>query len=251
VAVRPWIALMLTLFVGGAAAVAAASTDAAGVRIFSGEARHPRSGELLYTERHERRVEPDGSVTVESEYRDPTGTIFATRSVRLAATGFLPAYGFHDSRSGLEEGIRLDDTSAVMYRRRGAGRPIEERTLTDGGLLVADAGFERLILRRWDQLVADQKVEAVLVVPSRLRAFRFEITKVDEGAIGGVPAITFRMSFANPLLRLLAPKLLISYHRENRTLVAFDGASNLEKPGGGHYTVTVRYRDEPAGELSE
>jgi hypothetical protein len=242
--------LTLALLAGCAAAVAAWA-DAASVRIFSGEARHPKSGELLYTEHHARRVGADGSVAVESEYRDPTGTTFATRSVRLPATGFLPSYTFRDARSGLEEGIRIVDGTAIMFRKRGARRSAEERTLPEDGLLVADAGFERLILRRWEGLVSGEAAEGVLVVPSRLRTFRFVVTKVDEGVIGGVPTVTFRMSFANPLLRVLAPKLLISYHREDRSLVAFDGASNLEKPGGGHYTVTVRYTYAPVGGAPE
>jgi hypothetical protein len=241
---KPGFFLLLALIVVGVASVDGAIAGGPAVRIFSGEARHPKTGELLYTEHHSRRVSSDGSIAIESEYRDAAGATFATRSVRLAATGYLPAYAFRDGRTDFEEGIRIDDGNAVMYRRRGEHRPIEERPVPEDGTPVADAGFERLILHNWDRLAAGERVEAVLAVPSRLRAFRFVVTMVGASTIGGVPVITYRMSFSNPLLRLLAPKLLVSYHRDDRTIIAFEGASNIEKAGGGHYNVSVRYADE-------
>ena len=166
----------------------------------------------------------------------------ATRTVRLASDGYLPEYDFRDSRTGYEEGIRIEEDRIVMYRRRPGREAAEEKPVSMDGTLVADAGFDRLIASNWDRLLEGQQVEALLVVPSRLRYFRIAVAVVDQIEIDGVPVVTFRMSFSNPVLRLLAPKILVSYHRVEHSIVAYEGKSSLEDPAGGNYDVMVRYQ---------
>lgn len=231
----------------GMVAVAASTETPVRHAEFFGTATNPKTQRVLYTEIHRREWGTDGSLNIETEYRDPTGVAFASRTVRLPAEGFLPAYHFRDERTGAEEGIRIGADGPVMYRRRPGREGAEDKAVPDSGTMVADAGFERLIHRNWDRLVSGGKVKAVLVVPSRLRSFRLMVVKVDESMIEGIPVVTFRMSFSNPLLRLLAPKLLVSYHRDDHEIVAFEGKSNLEDPRGGNYDVDVRYSHSGSG----
>ena len=135
-----------------------------------------------------------------------------------------------------------------MYRKKSGRDRFEEKAVPDDGTVVADAGFERLIDRNWDRLVSGDRVAAELVVPGRLRSFGISVVRSDQTMIEGKPVATFRMSFSNPLLRLLAPKILVSYHREDHTIVAFEGKSSLEDFAGGHYDVSVRYDHAPPGQ---
>ena len=232
----------LSILFGIVVLLGAAGNPNGETRDFSGEARNPKSGELLYTEFHVRQINPDGSVDIETVYRNPAGTPFATRSVRLSTEGFLPTYHFRDARTGYEEGVRLREGSPVMFRKRPDRDGIEEKAIPDNGIIVADAGFDRLVELNWDRLMSGETVEANMVVPSRLRTFRFKVVKVGESEIDGDPVATFRMVFSSPLLRLLAPKLLVSYHRDDHSIVAFDGKSSLEDPDGGNYSVNIRYQ---------
>ena len=128
-----------------------------------------------------------------------------------------------------------------MFRKRPGRDRTEEKTVSGDAAMVADAGFDRIVELNWDRLMSGETVEANMVVPSRLRTFRFKLVKVGESEIDGDPVATFRMVFSSPLLRLLAPKLLVSYHRDDHVIAAFEGKSSLEDPDGGNYDVSVRY----------
>lgn len=228
--------------------VQAMGESPARVRVFTGTARNPHNHEIVYTEHHRERVTSNGVVGIETVYKDSTGVSIATRGVRLASDGYLPEYDFRDLRTGYEEGIRIEEDRTVMYRRRPGREAAEDEPVSKDGILVADAGFDRLIASNWDRLLEGQEVEALLVVPSRLRCFRILVAMVAETEIDGVPVATFRMWFSSPLLRLLAPKILVTYHSGDQTIVAYEGKSSLEDPAGGNYDVVVRYQRAEAVE---
>ena len=100
----------LSILIGLASAASAAELPGT-VQHLSGEARSPNTGVLLYTENHEKRLNLDGSVEIESVFRDSAGAIIATRSVKLSADGFLPSYHFRDERTGMK---RASDSKAMV-----------------------------------------------------------------------------------------------------------------------------------------
>ena len=54
--------------------------------------------------------------------------------------------------------------------------------------------------------------------------------------------------FRSPLLRLLVDPIKVTYHRDLRCLMRYEGLSNLQDPNGDNYSVRI---DFPLSERSD
>lgn len=214
-----------------AAALLAAGPAWASLQYQEGLARDPDSGALLYREQH-LLDHDDGALRRRLVvYRCADGTAFARKQVDYGDSALAPAFDFVDARLGYREGLRRDDDGGELWVRRDAAGEERSAPVAGGEALVADAGFDEFIRRRWQPLVAGQPVPLQFAVPARLDAYDFTVRRRGAGEVAGEPAEFFRLRLGG-LLGWLAPHIDVAYGRDSRRLLRFEGLSNLRDDQG-------------------
>lgn len=199
-----------------------------------------RDGTALYREEHLVRFadgNPDERLVL---YRCIDGAAFARKRVRYGDDPAAPSFQLEDARSGYREGAeRTRDGLRVAWTAPGAA---EEAALLPPGPLVADAGFDEWIRAEWEALTGGRSRSMRFVVPSRLRAYRFEVSPVDAGN----PELrAFRLRLGSWLGWLL-PSIEVAYNAQTRRLVRFEGLSNLrDDAGNSQLEVRIEFPDPP------
>jgi hypothetical protein len=221
--------------------VFAEPVTAAESRSFVGYAYDLKSGDLVYVERHQEILRSEGRAELETRYFDDSGQPIAVRTAEFAVNPLVPEFRLEDLRTGYEEGMRRADDELIVYRERPENDRRKQREVEAAENLVADAGFDRMVGTAWERLLTGQVVEAEFLVPSRLRSVGIEFFKCDEGEIDGEPTVTFRMRFDNALLRLLAGSVDVTYHREQRFLMRYEGLSNIADETGDNHRVRIEF----------
>jgi hypothetical protein len=230
-----------TALLTGIAAILASSTSADQARTFVGYAFDLTTGEALYTETHEEIVGADGGGELRTIYTTPEGDTIAVRTVDFSVDPLAPVFHFEDMRTGYREGsLRVND-EVVLYRSLARKTTVEQAVTEPSRQLVVDAGFDRLVATNWDSLVAGEPLVADFAVPSRLTCLTIRVDKKEDGILDGEPVVTFRMRFKNPLLRLVAGPIDVTYHRAERFLMRYEGLSNVSDPRGNNHTVRIDF----------
>lgn len=210
-------------------------------RSFVGYAYDQKTGDLVFVERHREIEYAAGGVEVETAYYDSLGEQIAIRTSDFTVDPLLPEFLLEDLRTGYREGMRRTGDELVVYRNRpGRGRQ-DQRDVEVVEDLVADAGFDRLVTTIWDDLMEGRTKQAEFLVPSRLRSIGFRFFKHDEGTIDGEPTVTIRIRFDNALARLVAGSIDVTYHRERRLLMRYEGLSNISDGKGGNRRVRIEF----------
>lgn len=206
-----------------------------------GHARHPDTGRLLYTEIHRQQVGSESDQVQTATYLDPDGQVIAQRTVRFEGEGTTPSFTIEDLRRNGEQGVRVEGDELVAFRKRPGKERSEERRVAREPTLITGPGLDRLVTASWPQLVAGETVVADMLVPERLRTIRFEMLLSEEGSLWGEPVVTFRMRFTNPLIRLVAGPIDVTYHRDFRVVMRYAGMSNIKGPDGGNYRTVIEF----------
>lgn len=235
--------LAMTAMLAGAALPAAATTNT-----FVGYATDPASGALRYREIHVERTTA-GADLLETTYVDAGGEVIARREVDFGSDPLAPEFRFEDVRSGRVVGMVRVGDAIEAFRRSGPQEAEERRRLEAPRELVADAGFDRFVSTAWDRLTAGETVAAEFLAASRFTTFRCTMRLVGEGTLDGEPSVTFRMGASNPLIRLLAPEVDVTYHRETRRLLRYEGPSNIRDADGRPMIVRIDFPREDGLEV--
>ena len=228
--------LVLGLLLGWAAA-------AGGETRFVGYAYAVDGDALVYTERHRESSAEDAETVLLSSYRDPDGQVFATREVRFAGLDPTPSFEMADTRIDYVEGA-VDEGDRLLVYKVVDGRR-EEKTLERGPRpLVVDAGFDRFIQREWDLLQTGRFVRLDFVSCDRLalvplRASKHTARETQYGTVSD-----FRLEPANWFIRFLVDSIRITYRDEDRTLLEYEGVSNMRRADGKNFRVRIFFPPE-------
>ncbi len=226
-AVSFWIGLSLTL----------PGTANADTRLaqFQGTAWRP-DGSVAYQERHTRQV-ADGRLQITTtEYRGPTGTLIATMVSDYRRSVAMPTYDFIDHRTGYREGLRHADGAYVIYHQ-SPGKPEETASVQPDEALFSCQGWHYYLVDNLDVL-SREKIGLRLILPSELRAYRFEVGQSRSDG----RRIEAYLTLQNWFLRLFAPRLRLVYDREQRALIEYEGISNILDEAGKRQSVRITYQ---------
>jgi hypothetical protein len=173
-------------------------------------------------------------------YRCLDGSAFARKRVRYGDDPAAPSFQLEDARSGYREGAeRTDEGLRVAWTAPGKA---EAAALLPPGPLVADAGFDEWVRAAWDPLTRGQPQSMQFLVPSRLRAYRFEVSPVDSDD----PSLRAFQLRLGGWLGWLAPSIYVAYDAQTRRLVRFEGLSNLrDDAGDAPLKVRIEFPDSP------
>lgn len=238
------LALAVTLWLPYAAHATPGGEGATRVR--TGVACDRSSGALLYRELHEERWVDGRLVEDRVSYRRAEGEVFATKRVDFRASATAPDFDLLDSASGHREALeRTADAMVVRYRPSWNARE-RSATLPSAPTLVADAGFDRFIERNWDRLVAGETMVRPFLIPSRLRTVDMRIRRVRDDARGAGRTVALELAIDSALLRLIVPAVRVLYDTSARTLVLYEGVSNVRDAAGSNADVTIAFSRGPA-----
>lgn len=219
-----WIDCWLLVALGCACAVAHAGER------YEGIAYAPGSQRVLYREAHWR---VDGQHLV--IYRCPDGHAFARKRLDYTKGAVAPDFEMHDARDGFRSGVATTEDGRRVFVREAAGERQRSAALPEGA--VVDAGFDAFIRRAWGRLGADARVEVPFLVPSRLKALRFRL-QVRPAA--GSARRVFRLTLGSWIGGML-PHIDVTYDAATRTLLRFQGLSDVRDGRGGNLEVDIRF----------
>ncbi len=254
----PWLVLVVLLWVAVVPVSQADGPGEAGLPAIALESRTGHAfrldnGELVYREVHHPEVEEGRLVGDDVRYLDADGEEFARKRVDYRPNPVRPDFLLEDLRSGYVEGLEALDDGRVAIRHRGVGDDETRVTRVEPpDDLVADAGFDIRMTRDFDRLLDGERVRLPFLVPSRGDWYSFRATPVEQTEVLGEPALVVRMELSGWVGRLLTSPIDVSYHRDTRALLRYEGVSNIRDADGESLNVRIDFppdgRDpEPPG----
>jgi hypothetical protein len=209
--------------------------------LLEGKATDIETGQHIYSERHSLAMSESGQWIMETDYLGPDGDLWAERSVWFdASNARAPEYQFVDYRDGYEEGAtRSQDGLIELYKEIMGERSsvfLEPEKLTN---LVIDAGFSAVIEQKWDNLLQGKSVTFDFASSARLTTVQFRLSH--RRNIGDESVEEFKLEPANWFIRMLVKPIYLTYNADQKTLISYEGLSNLRREGGGNYSVKIAF----------
>lgn len=209
--------------------------------LLEGDAVDLETERLVYQERHSMGQDSDGRWIMESDYLDAQGELFAERTVWFDPQyPQRPDYQLIDYRDNFEEGAKtLPNGEVELYRIIDGERSQTTITPSKKRPLVIDAGFSALIATRWDKLLAGERVTFDFASSARLTTIEFRLSRANGPAEEGVER--FILEPSNWFVRMLVKPIILTYSSQNKTLIGYEGLSNIRKDGGGNHSVRITF----------
>ena len=149
-----------------------------------------------------------------------------------------PSYRFRDFRDGYEERSETArDTVRLVHRKQRDATP-RTRVLTPPVPSVVDGGFVPFIRAHWDALMAGTPVAFDFVAVSRLSHYGFEAVRTADAPPGRV---AFTVRPRNPVLRALVTPIRVEHDPVTRSMLAYEGTSNIRGPDGKPAHVRIEF----------
>lgn len=174
-------------------------------------------------------------------FRCPDGMPFARKQVREAGSPQAPWFELEDQRFGYREGVRADnDGRRSVYVQRRADDPERNAAVLEQAGLVIDAGIDAFIHAHWHALTTGTAQTMEFLVPSRLRTFRFQVSRVDGAASDRAGTERFRLEI-DAWFAFLVPAIDMVYDADARTLLEYFGIANVRDANGRSLNVHIEF----------
>ncbi len=230
-----WLAVWLLLASGGGAAEE--------VRERTGCAYERTTGELLYVETHEERIEAGQVVAARVHYSDPEGRPLAAKTVDFTGDPERPLFRFENMATGHLEGLESDGGTLVLFFRRSATSTEQRSRLEPVRDPIVDAGFDRFIESSWDRLMRGERIVRPFLIPSRGRFVDVAIRQVPSDS---AREAVFVLEVDSVLLRLVVAPIRVTYALAVRRLLRYTGLSNVRDARGKNYDARIVFEEPPS-----
>ena len=222
---------------------------------FIGYAYDIGSKKLVYSEHH-RYVTP---TLHQVEYKEPSGEIFATKTIDYSHSFIAPDFTQRNSRNGEKIAIYRKDpvNDKIKYSinyQENSKEELESETLSLRSRMVIDAGFDHFITNNWDALLAQESMTIDYLIPSALD--HYELT-VEENTCTNTADMKnstsydnesihcFSISASSFFIGLFSSQLGLTYAQNNTSkiirLIEFRGRSNISDQDGNYQDVNINY----------
>jgi hypothetical protein len=210
---------------------------------FQGHALNDKE-EMIYREYHELQTNDQGIATqVLTYYTKPDSKKPFAKLLSIFDQGnnSLPRTLFEDERFHTREEVLFENNGETMVIRqtdlkRDRSKESRIRVTQD---MVHGQGYHNLIVSNFDTFKVGEKRELNFVVPSRMTAYRFELTAL--GTLRSEPDVVgFQLDIKNWLLRMFADKITVEYEKETKRLLTYIGLTNIQDDRGQSLSLTVR-----------
>lgn len=109
----------------------------------------------------------------------------------------------------------------------------------DDAATVIDAGFDNYVRSRWDELAAGKTVDFPFLVLGREQPLAMQAARRDGDC--AEDALCLAVAPQAWYLRLVVPPIELTYARDSRRLLRYQGISNLRDAQGNSRLVDIRY----------
>ena len=212
----------------------AAGASAQTIRSAHGEAHDP-DGRLLFAQTHYWYTDDAGEPRGFTLYTCPDGHAFAHRTSDYGTHPDTPDFALEIAQTGYREGVRTEGGGRIVYVQRRSDRPEQDAPLPAAEHAVIDDGFNTYVATHWAALLGGQYVPIQYLVPSRHRFYHFRVVKVDDANPG---ELRLRLQLDFWFGRFL-PHMYVTFDRASRTLVRYEGISNIRDAEGDNVHVRI------------
>jgi hypothetical protein len=216
---------------------------------YVGEA-HSSGGTLLYEEHHLVRGENGKPEQRLVTYRCPDGTAFGRKEVNYGDPLFAPSFSMEDIRFGYSEGFTREGKGGSAFVKAGNSAEKESESIKAGSSLVVDAGFDEFVRANWDGLQKNNAISLQFLVPSRLAAYKFKLSKVREETLFGEPASVYQLALTG-LFGWFADEIEVAYRNSDKRLMGFEGLTNIRETLDSNIVAKISFppkREAPSPE---
>ena len=203
-----------------------------------GYAYDKQTGELLYSETHHEVMKNGRMIENRVTYKDSSGMVFAEKHIDFERSLTMPDFELVNEESGHVEGVRGSGGRLTVLFRAGSDASTREASVDTPENGIIDAGFDRFIEQNWSSLVSGEVLEREFLIPSQLEFYAFEISKSGTQPRGEV---VFRLQIKSMLLRMFVSPVFVHYDAESRTLLRYEGVSNIRDEQGRNLEVRIEF----------
>lgn len=215
------------------------------VKLLLGQAVDLQTGKDLYREEHRIELAPNGlSRKIDTSYFSASGELIATMNSDFTKDPFAPDSVFEDKRSGRKEIAVLDPKTRRFEIKRFESKNEEVKTLNPPGDFLAGQGFDNFVRSKFDQLIEGMKLPLRFIVLSEMDEFGFQAFTQKKNE----KEAQFSIQLGNWFLRQIVKPIVVTYSREEKKLLKYEGLSNLESPSGSTWQVRIDYSDKLAAQ---
>mgnify|MGYP000173898569 CR=1 FL=1 len=222
---------------------------------FIGYAYDIDSKKLVYSEHHQY-VTP---TLHQVEYKEPSGEIFATKTIDYSHSYFAPDFTQHNLRNGEKVSVYREDSVngkikyAIKYQENSK-EDSESNSLKLRPRMVIDAGFDHFITKNWDALLSQESLTIDYLIPSALDHYELTvkentctntIAKKNSEINDDESIHCFSISASSFFIGLFSSQLGLTYAQNNTSkiirLIEFRGRSNISDQDGNYQDVNINY----------
>ena len=189
----------------------------------------------LYTEYHEVTFK-DGKVQKsQTVYRDTLGNKIAEMRADYTRSIKLPTYIFRDFRNKEFEGLKLEGSDYMIFRKKKGELP-ETKKLEEDTNIFSAQGWHYYLMDHLETIGPEGMVMSLLF-PARLDYYELHLQKKSESN----GQIHFHLEFNSWIMSLFAPSLDLIYDLRTKKLLQYSGPSNILDVDGDTQDVVIIY----------
>ncbi len=204
--------------------------------IMKGEA-YDKKNQLVYFESHTMNRLPSGEITdIKTDYFNPSRKLIATVSSNFSKDPFIPDTIFQDFRfNEKQELIYNKETNLItMTITDLKNNKSSSSTLKRTENMVSGQGFHNYLLKHFD----DEKAEIKFIVLPKKDYFSFYFEK-EKSKTPGIRR--FALKISTWVLRALVKEIVVEYRESDKSLVLFDGLTNIEDDNRESQVLRIQY----------
>ncbi len=207
-------------------------------RNYTGVATNPKNNETLFIAKFSEKHQNGELLSMETSYFDPSGLVkIAHRKVVFKKNSYAPNFVFHNIRTGGTEVLLVNEDHVEIQFKKSESSAVEKTVLKNiPPPIVADAGLVELIRDNWEYLLAGNKKELSIVVPSRLDYYSFYLKQKPSK---NKEVITISFESNHWLIRQLVAPILLSFDSKNKQLMKYEGTTNLTDENGDLFVKAI------------
>ncbi len=205
-----------------------------------GEAFDLESGAFLYRELHF--LSPNlGEHRV--AYQDQEGKIIAEKNLDFDGVSWQPSMRQRNEICGelIDVEFSSDSENLTIDYRADSNARFKQKTIKNSEALVVDAGFDALLQKSWQELIAGETIRFDYLAPSQLNTFLFQAEKTNCAELDGADLQCFSVQPKRWWMKVLLDPIIVSYDSKSRNLMSFKGLGNIANSNCDYMKVDIRY----------
>lgn len=186
--------------------------------------------EISYVEKHKLQMNKDGEVLIaDTTYESSDGKLLAKMSSDFSSSLTAPAHFIENLIDGNRHGIRYENSELVLFNQ-DKDKKEETKKVSQKNKdikFVGCQGLNYFILQNLDDVIAKKKIKVRFLIPGLLDYYDFELEYKKQDDSGNVD---FELHADSFFIRLFAPTFYLTYNKNTKRLISFDGLSNIKDP---------------------